>query len=289
MSEDKKAKRPAFQFYPADWRKDVELRACSVAARGLWIDMLCIAHECDPYGNLTVNSKPMTTAQIAGQVGLSAVQCQRLVDELLANGVARQSDAGVIYSKRMVDDERVRMARAEGGKAGAEHGHKGASHGSKGGRPNQERGEEKPPLQAPLEPPPSSSSSSSTSVDTPIAPKGGDSKPAKGKPLVTLRSWLADVKAKGEQAIPADDAVFAYGQRVGLPMELLQLAWREFRRVYTVDRKDKRYRDWRIVFNRAVQGNWLKLWHLDAASGQYGLTTVGLQVQRNLAGGGDAP
>ena len=29
-------KRPAFQFYPSDWRKDMALQSCSVAARGLW-------------------------------------------------------------------------------------------------------------------------------------------------------------------------------------------------------------------------------------------------------------
>ena len=159
-------KRPAFQFYPADWRKDVELRSCSVAARGLWIDLLCIAHECEPYGHLTVNARPMTLAQIAGQVGLTQQQCAKLIDELIANGVAREADHGAIYSKRMVEDERIRNVRAEGGKAGSEHGIKGAEHGKKGGRPPKERGDIEPPFGAgskpPLEPPPSSSSSSAS-------------------------------------------------------------------------------------------------------------------------------
>lgn len=111
-------KRPAFQFYPADWRKDVELRSCSIAARGLWIDMLCIAHECEPYGHLTVNGKPMTAGQIAGQVGLTKQQCSALIQELADNGVARMADEGAIYSKRMVDDERLRNVRAEAGRLG---------------------------------------------------------------------------------------------------------------------------------------------------------------------------
>lgn len=128
-------KRPAFQFYPGDWRKDVELRSCSVAARGLWIDLLCIAHECEPYGHLVLNGKPMTAAKIAGQIGgITAAQTQRLIDELLDNGVARQLEDGTLYSKRMVEDERVRNARAEGGKSGAEHGAKGKDYGSLGGR-----------------------------------------------------------------------------------------------------------------------------------------------------------
>lgn len=168
-------KRPAFQFYPADWRKDVALRSCSIAARGLWIDLLCIAHDCEPYGHLVVNGKPMTAAQIAGQVGLTAQQCKRLMDELVANGVVRVTDDGVFYSKRMVDDERLRNLRAEGGKAGSEHGIKGAAHGMKGGRPTEPRGEargdKEPPLQPASEPPPSSSSSSSSSTSPPSGEK----------------------------------------------------------------------------------------------------------------------
>lgn len=61
-------KRPAFQFYPADWRKDVELQSCSMAAQGLWINAMCIAHECEPYGHLTINNKAMTPAQLGRQV-----------------------------------------------------------------------------------------------------------------------------------------------------------------------------------------------------------------------------
>lgn len=165
MSEDAEIKkRPAFQFYPGDWRKDVELRACSLAARGLWIDLMCVMHECDPYGHLALNGAPMTPAKIAGQIGVTPQQVKKLLDELIENGVARKTDNGTIYSKRMVDDERVRNARAAGGKAGSEHGIKGAEHGSKGGRPAANKGGSETPLPTDLKPPPSSSSSSSSSA-----------------------------------------------------------------------------------------------------------------------------
>lgn len=152
-------KRPAFQFYPADWRKDAALQSCSVAAQGLWINALCIAHECDPYGHLTVNGKPMNAAQIGRLVGITAKECERLMAELLDAGVSSVGEAGVIFSRRMVRDEDLRNRRATGGAAGAEHGIKGAEAGKKGGRPPSARGDAKPPL----EPPPSSSSSSSPS------------------------------------------------------------------------------------------------------------------------------
>ncbi len=156
-------KRPAFQFYPADWRKDVELQSCSMAAQGLWINLMCVMHECEPYGHAAINGRAMTAAQIGRQVGLTAAEAEALLSELLDAGVAKREGEGPIYSKRMVSDERVRNARAEGGKSGAEHGIKGAEHGAKGGRPAATKGGSETPLQEAKEPPPSSSSSSSPS------------------------------------------------------------------------------------------------------------------------------
>ena len=58
-------KRPWFKFYPSDWRADQALRSCSVAARGLWIECMCIMHEADPYGHLVVNGRPVTDTLLA--------------------------------------------------------------------------------------------------------------------------------------------------------------------------------------------------------------------------------
>lgn len=111
-------KRPAFQFYPADWRKDVELQSCSMAAQGLWINAMCVAHECEPYGHLAVNGKAMNAAQIGRQVGLNARETQALLNELLEAGAARMTPEGMIFSKRMVADERLRNVRADAGRLG---------------------------------------------------------------------------------------------------------------------------------------------------------------------------
>jgi hypothetical protein len=160
------SKRPAFQFYPSDWRNDPGLRLCSCGARGLWADMLCLMHEGEPYGHLTVFGRPIEPQALARLVGESLASVKKWLKELSENDVYSTNDAGVIFSRRMVRDEDLRERRAAGGPAGAEHGKKGAQHGSKGGRPkreetphaNDERGETKPPLK----PPPSSSSSSSS-------------------------------------------------------------------------------------------------------------------------------
>ena len=118
--------------------------------------------------------------------------------------------------------------------------------------------------------------------ENPQPPEGGK-KRRKPNPegSTCLRTWLEGLKTRQEQPVPPDDPVFAYAQRVGIPREFLALGWRQFRHRYTEQHPGKRYSDWRRVFRNAVEGNWLKLWWLDPASGQYALTTVGLQAQRS--------
>lgn len=158
-------KRPSFQFYPADWRKDPALAACSLAARGLWMELLCIAHESERYGYLSINGKAMTPAQLARIVGETPALVTKLLREIEDAGVLSRTEDGIIFSRRMVRDEELRNIRAANGVKGAEHGKKGASHGVKGGRPVKATAGEITPLETPQEdrkePPPSSSSSSS--------------------------------------------------------------------------------------------------------------------------------
>jgi len=111
-------KRPSFQFYPADWLRDTALRTCSVAARGLWMDMICFMHEGTPYGHLKVNRKVILPCNLAVMVGANLEEIGRLLEELEEAGVFARDEEGCIYSKRMVRDENLRNIRAEGGKKG---------------------------------------------------------------------------------------------------------------------------------------------------------------------------
>src|SRR5260363_2291 len=87
-------KRPSFQFYPADWRKDSALQSCSIAARGLWIEMMCIMHECEPYGYLSINGHAMNAAQLARLVGESEKAIKGLLGELENAGVFSRTESG---------------------------------------------------------------------------------------------------------------------------------------------------------------------------------------------------
>jgi hypothetical protein len=155
-------KMPAFQFYPADWRKDPGVQALSRHDRSVWFDMLCIMHESDERGVLLLNGKPMPETALASMLGLDNKTFNQTLAVILSYGVAsrRESD-GAIYSRRMVKDQGLRQTRADGGKRGAEHGIKGKAYGAKGGRPSKTTGDNKPPSN----PPPSSSSSTSVTSD----------------------------------------------------------------------------------------------------------------------------
>jgi len=111
-------KRPSFQFYPADWRKDVALQSCSLAARGLWIELICLANESETYGFLIINGSKMDEKAISKLVGETRSKTARLLGELESKGVFSRDTHGVIFSRRMVKDEHLRTVRADAGKQG---------------------------------------------------------------------------------------------------------------------------------------------------------------------------
>lgn len=120
-------KRPASQFYWADWLRDPAVRASSIDARGLWMDMLALMHEGEPYGHLTVGGAAVTDAQLARMVGETPARTKKLREELERHRVFSRTAAGTIFSRRMVRDEWLRDARAESGKLGG-HRSLGAEH-----------------------------------------------------------------------------------------------------------------------------------------------------------------
>lgn len=108
-------------FYPGDWLKDPAVRSVSLAARGLWTDMLCLMHESPRRGYLQhSNGKPVTAEQLARMTGCSTDEVSRLLRELEDAGVFSCTDHGVIYSRRMVRDEKIREIRSRSGRLGAE-------------------------------------------------------------------------------------------------------------------------------------------------------------------------
>lgn len=104
-------KTPAFQFYVGDWKKDPSLSGVSLAAKGLWIEMICAMHE-SPLPGFLLNSawKPPTLGSLTRTVGSSEDEVSSLLRELINAGVAHlckrvcKTDAHVMqteYAKAM--------------------------------------------------------------------------------------------------------------------------------------------------------------------------------------------
>ncbi len=114
----KPARNPWMKFYPADWRSDAMLRLCSIAARGLWAEMMCIMHDAERYGSLLVNGRRIDKKQLAGLAGTSEKECVQLLLELEGNGVFSRDDDGTIYSRRMRRDFDKAIKDKENGRGG---------------------------------------------------------------------------------------------------------------------------------------------------------------------------
>lgn len=110
-------KLPYIQFYPGDWLRD-HVAGCSLAAQGLWLRMMIVAHDSDRYGYLETNGSPMQPETIARRCGCDLAQYETLLSELVNSGVPGSNDTGLLFSRRMVRDANLRLIRAKAGKKG---------------------------------------------------------------------------------------------------------------------------------------------------------------------------
>lgn len=111
-------KDPWFKFWPSAWQSDEALRVCSLEARGLWLEMLCLMHKADPRGRLLINGKPVTEAQLAAVAGVDLQTVKRAFSELSEAGVFSVRKSGVVVSRRIEKEENLSRKRRESGKIG---------------------------------------------------------------------------------------------------------------------------------------------------------------------------
>ena len=225
-------KRPSFQFYPGDWVANPNLKRCTFAERGVWVEVMCLMHDQEPYGILRWPLK-----DIAQAVGCRIAELQALARKGVLKGADDHLEQPFIYvprsgrkdgdpvtlvsaqagpiwfSSRMVKDEYVRTVRGEyAGKGGASGDHEDASKSSPKMTPKGGIGDDFGPR--------GSSSSSSASAKDSSEPNGSgaavapptdrDLVFANGVTLLTAagvsdrnaRSFLAaQCKAHGESAV----------------------------------------------------------------------------------------
>lgn len=110
-------KQPWIKFYPSDWRADPKLRLCSMGARGVWMELICLMHEGEPYGHLAINGTQPTKAQVARLCGCSEREATKWIGELIENDVLAASQ-DFWYSRRLVRDKEKAEADKLNGKGG---------------------------------------------------------------------------------------------------------------------------------------------------------------------------
>lgn len=120
-------KRPSFQFYPADWQANSNLRRCSHEERGIWLDVICLLHDQPEYGLIRWPLKEISQAigcPLSRLKGLASKNILKGSDGYFGDSFIYTPRSGrkdgdpvtlicpqegpLWYSSRMVKDEYVR-------------------------------------------------------------------------------------------------------------------------------------------------------------------------------------
>lgn len=108
------------KFFWQDWASDSALNLCSIPARGLWMGLLCLMSQGEPYGTLTVKGRVPSTAELYSLIaprGTRMADFQRWLAELERNGVAHRDRRGALKSPRMHHDGTLSMQRTKAARA----------------------------------------------------------------------------------------------------------------------------------------------------------------------------
>lgn len=130
-------KRPSFQFYPGDWTGNSNLRRCTHAEKGAWLDVMCLMHDQEEYGVLRWPLKEIAQAVGCPVSLLKSIAAKGVMkgdDKRVEEGfvytprsgrkdgepitLVAPQDGPIWYSSRMVKDEYVRTIRGEGSRFG---------------------------------------------------------------------------------------------------------------------------------------------------------------------------
>jgi len=111
-------RRPWMKFNPTLFRNDPQLRLCSLGARGLWIEMICLMHDCIPYGHLMMGNRGMTMKELSKIVSETEAKVIRFASELESKRVFSRAENGVIFCRKMVRDFAFEARASELGKLG---------------------------------------------------------------------------------------------------------------------------------------------------------------------------
>lgn len=114
---------PFFPFYVGAWQKNVQIKSCSWAAKGVLIDSLCLMWECEERGVLATGNHPLSDKEWAMMLGGNTDVTIACIAELLDRGVLERNALGaaiylpflLLEEKKKKTKERVRKHRCNAG------------------------------------------------------------------------------------------------------------------------------------------------------------------------------
>ena len=122
------SKLPFLQFYPSDYL--VDTRVLSLAARGAWVDIICVLHKSSTRGTLTLPARGW--ARIMGATEADFQSALSEIEEMKVGDVIRNGNGDVsVTCRRMMNEsitrEQTRLRvqnhrKKHGNKAGNESG-----------------------------------------------------------------------------------------------------------------------------------------------------------------------
>lgn len=101
-----KGKKPAFQFYPGDWRRDTQVQMASMGTRGVWFEFLCCMWDAPERGKLEG-----TKERLAMLIGCSVETLDRALNEikeLKIGDVTNCHNVVTIINRRMFREQNTR-------------------------------------------------------------------------------------------------------------------------------------------------------------------------------------
>lgn len=95
----RKPNRSGFLFIPVDWMTDAELRFCSMLARGLLIELMCLLDGAIDRGYANKpDGTPRSDEEIISAIsGASQEEKLAALKELEASGVLLRTENGVLF------------------------------------------------------------------------------------------------------------------------------------------------------------------------------------------------
>lgn len=115
---------PSATFFFKDWLTDLALHRCSFEQHGLWLFMLCFAHNPDPdFGFVVMPGGEREIDAIAFAIAeLRVCHADRIaiaLHDMHKKGVFSLDERGFVYCRRMVRDGKTAKIRSAAGQKGA--------------------------------------------------------------------------------------------------------------------------------------------------------------------------